>query len=411
MKIFRKTGVAVLLAVLMIAAAIGIGRWRGARAEAVPPPSSDLDTSLSASTYLNWISDGADVLSDAQENQIALYNANWVERYDSLIAVATVSSLSEDIGDYAYDLGVEIELASADGILVVNAENGDCYLAVGPDYPMTDSQVSSYLDRYLYEDAMAGNFGVGVLNLFDGINEFYLDNYGLGYLDNSGDQVYGGRSAGEMLGAVVVLLVILLVIASVLDSMRYTSYRQRYYGVPNPPYVFRPILFWHGPGWGWYRRRWRRPPPPPPRGPRGPGGRPGGGGFNGFQGPGGFGGSGGRRGGGFSGGARGGGFSRGGGFGGGFGGSRGGGFGGGARGGGFSRGGGFGGGSRGGGFGRRYSPGMSLSYSQYAQRRTAPGLRCGPLFIFEEYKTDILKYKILFGVEILDIPGDETSYR
>ena len=353
MKIFRKTGVAVLLTVLMIAAAVGIGRWRGAQAEAVPPPSSDLDTSLSASTYLNWISDGADVLSDAQENQIALYNANWVERYDSLIAVATVSSLSEDIGDYAYDLGVEIELASADGILVVNAENGDCYLAVGPDYPMTDSQVSSYLDRYLYEDAMAGNFGVGVLGLFDGINEFYLDNYGLGYLDNSGDQVYGGRSAGEMLGAVVVLLVILLVIASVLDSMRYTSYRQRYYGVPNPPYVFRPILFWHGPGWGWYRRRWRRPPPPPPRGPRGPGGRPGGGGFNGFQGPGGFGGSGGSRGGGFSGGARGGGFSRGGGFGGGFGGSRGGGFGGGARGGGFSRGGGFGGGSRGGGFGRR----------------------------------------------------------
>ena len=264
MKIFRKTGVAVLLTVLMIAAAIGIGRWRGAQAEAVPPPSSELDTSLSAGTYLNWISDGADVLSDAQENQIALYNANWVERYDSLIAVATVSSLSEDIGDYAYNLGVEIELASADGILVVNAENGDCYLAVGPDYPMTDSQVSSYLDRYLYEDAMAGNFGVGVLGLFDGINEFYLDNYGLGYLDNSGDQIYGGRSAGEMLGAVVVLLVILLVIASVLDSMRYTSYRQRYYGVPNPPYVFRPILFWHGPGWGWYRRRWHRPPPPPP---------------------------------------------------------------------------------------------------------------------------------------------------
>ena len=185
--------------------------------------------------------------------------------------------------------------------------------------------------------------------MFDGINEFYLDNYGLGYLDNSGNQVYGGRSAGEMLAAVVVLLVILVVIASVLDSMRYTSYRQRYYGVPNPPYVFRPILFWHGPGWGWYRRRWRRPPPPPPRGPRGPGrparrrrlqrlpgprrlrrlGRkPGRRIFR-------------RRPGRW--------FLPGGGFGGGFGGSRGGGFGGGARGGGFSR----GGGSRGGGFGRR----------------------------------------------------------
>ena len=411
MKIFRKTGVAVLLTVLMIAAAIGIGRWRGARAEAVPPPSSELDTSLSAGTYLNWISDGADVLSDAQENQIALYNANWVERYDSLIAVATVSSLSEDIGDYAYNLGVEIELASADGILVVNAENGDCYLAVGPDYPMTDSQVSSYLDRYLYEDAMAGNFGAGVLNLFDGINEFYLDNYGLGYLDNSGNQVYGGRSAGEMLGAVVVLLVILVVIASVLDSMRYTSYRQRYYGVPNPPYVFRPILFWHGPGWGWYRRRWRRPPSASPQRASGPGraarrrrlqrlpgarrlrrlgrkpgrrifrrsprrgllpgrrvwrrlrrfprGRlrrrrprrrvlPG------------------RR-------------------------------------------------LRGRLPGRRIwpqiTPRKAASLSQYAQETDRTWSQVRSAFLFGKYKTDILKYKIRFGVEIPDIPGDETSYR
>ena len=349
MKILQKTGVAVVLTAVMIAAAVGIGRWRGAQAEAVPPPSSDLDVTLDTGAYANWISDGADVLTPAQEEQIALYNANWVERYDSLIAVATVPSLSENIADYAYDLGTEIQLASADGILVVNAGNGDCYLAVGPDYPMTDQQVSSCLDRYLYEDAMAGNFGTGVLKLLDGINQFYVDNYGLGYLENT-SQSYGGRTMGETVGAVVLLLVIFLVIASILDSMRYTAYRQRYYGVVNPPYMFRPILFWHGPGWGWYRRRWRRPPPPPPppRGPRGPGG-PGGGfsGFNGFRGPGGSG----SRGGGFSGGARGGGFSRGGGFGG-FGGSRGGGFGGGPRGGGFSRGGGFGGG-RGGGFGRR----------------------------------------------------------
>ena len=342
MKIFQKTWAAVLIVVVMIAAAIGIGRYRGAVSASVPAPSLDLDTSLSTAAYANWISDGADVLTDRQEEQIALYNANWVERYDSLIAVATVSSLTQDIADYAYDLGVEIQLASADGILVVNAENGDCYLAVGPDYPMTDSEISSYLDRYLYEDAMSGEFGVGILHLFDGINQYYVDNYGLGYLDNR--QTYGGRSTSEVVMSVVILLAVLLVIASVLDSLRYSSYRQRYYGVPNPPYVFQPILFWHGPGWGWYRRRWRRPPPPPPpRGPGGPGGF-GGGGFHGFQGPRGGTGS---RGGGFSGGARGGGFSRGGGFGGGF--SRGGGFGGGARGGGFSR----GGGGRGGGFGRR----------------------------------------------------------
>ena len=348
MKLFQKTGVAVALTLVMIAAGVFIGLQRGGQAEEAPPPSAELDPSLDAGSYAVWISDGADVFTPQQEEQIALYNANWVERYDSLIAVATVPSLSEGIADYAYDLGTEIQLASADGILVVDAGTGDCYLAVGPDYPMTDSQVSSYLDRYLYEDAMSGDFGAGVLELFGGVNQFYLDNYGLGYLDNSSGG-YGGRSGGEMIFGAVVLVVVLIFIASILDSLRYSSYRQRYYGVVNPPYVFRPILFWHGPGWGWYRRRWRRPPPPPPRGPRGPGGPGGGfggGGFSGFHGPSGSG----SRGGGFGSGPRGGGFSRGGGFGG-FGGGRGGGFGGGARGGGFSRGGGFGGG-RGGGFGR-----------------------------------------------------------
>lgn len=344
MKLFQKTWVAVILTIVMIAAAIGIGQWRAQSADPVEETaqSTGLDASLSTGAYAKWIDDQAGVLSDQQEEQICLFNANWVKRYDSLIAVATRSSIDGKIDDYAYDLGEQIELASADGILVINTSTGDCYLAVGPDYPMTDSQVSSYLDQYLYEDAMAGKFGDGVVKLFTGINDFYVDKYGLGHLDNG--RSTQGTGADTIL-AVVLLVVILLVIASVLDSMRYTSYRQQYYGVVNPPYVFRPILFWHGPGWGWYRRRWHRPPPPPPRGPRGPGG-PGGGGFNGFHGP--SGGS--SHGGGFGSGPRGGGFgSRGGGFSGG----RGGGFGGG-RGGGFSggHGGGFGGGGRGGGFGR-----------------------------------------------------------
>lgn len=334
MKLFQKTWVAVALTIIMIAAAIGIGQWRAQSADPVEETaqSTGLDSSLSTSAYAKWIDDQAGVLSDQQEEQIALFNANWVKRYDSLIAVATRTSIDGSIDDYAYDLGVQIELASADGILVINTATGDCYLAVGPDYPMTDSQVSSYMDQYLYEDAMAGKFGDGVVKLFTGINEYYVDQYGLGSLDS-------GRSGGDRVNTilgVVLLVVILVAIASILDSMRYTSYRQRYYGVVNPPYVFRPILFWHGPGWGWYRRRWHQPPPPPPRGPRGPGGP---GGFGGFGGSGGFGS--GPRGGGF--GSRGGGFS--GGRGGGFGGSRGGGFSGG-------HGGGFGGGGRGGGFGR-----------------------------------------------------------
>jgi len=368
MKFLQKTWVAWLLTAVMVAAAVGIGLAKPpAAGKPAPTPSGTaaLDESLSTKQFADYIWDEAGVLSSKEEEQICLYNANWNQRYESIIAVAAVKSADGRLDDYAYDLGEEIELASADGILVIDVSARDAYLAVGPDYPLSDGQVTSYLDNSLYEYVQDGTYGSGVLNLFHDLNTYYVDNYGLGYLDNAGgvpaQEGVPGYSGRDGSSAYVLLLIFLLIaivlVVNAIDQSRYNTYRRRYYGVPNPPVMFRPIFFWHAPGSYWYRRHWHQPPPPPPpRGP-GPGSRPGGGGnFTGFSGPkggsshsGGF--SSGPRGGGFSGGSRGGGFSggnRGGGFSGGsFGGSRGGGFSGG-RGGGFS-----GGSSRGGGFGRK----------------------------------------------------------
>lgn len=338
MKFLQKTWFAWLLTAVMIVAAIGIGRVRGDRPEPLPSGSAALDESLSTQQFADYIWDEAGVLSNKNEESICLYNANWAQRYDSIIAVAAVTSVDGDIDEYAYDLGEEIELASADGILVIDVSAKDAYLAVGPDYPMTDSEITSFMNSGLYDYVQSGKTGEGIINLFGKINSFYVNNYGLGYLDNSSPYSSGGDAAVGVVMLVIILIAIVLVI-NALDRARYNTYRRQYYGVLNPPVVFRPIFFWHGPSTSWYRRHWRPAPPPPPRPPQGPGGpRPGGGGnFTGFSGPGG-----GSHGGGFSSGPRGGGFS---------GGSRGGGFSGGPRGGGFS--GGFGGGSRGGGFGGR----------------------------------------------------------
>ncbi len=360
MKFLQKTWVAWLLTAVMIAAAVGIGQSKGGRREPEPLPSGSaaLDESLSTEDYADYVLDEAGVLTSKQERQISLYNANWARRYDSIIAVAVKESIPGSIDDFAYTLGAEISLSGSDAILVIDASTRDAYLAASPDYPLTDSQISTYTNSALKPYIEDRKYGDGILSLFLELNQFYVDSYGLGYLDNGGSPVQGYGDEGRTLVGVVMLLFILIAIVTVvnaIDRMRYDTYRRRYYGVVNPPVMFRPIFFWHGPGTGWYRRNWRQPPPPPPRPPRGPGGPgpggpgPGGfgGGFSGFSGP---------RGGGFSGGgsSRGGGFSggRGGGFGGGgFSGrgpSRGGGFSGG-RGGGFSG----GGGSRGGGFGRR----------------------------------------------------------
>lgn len=378
MKLFQKPWFAWLLTAVMIAGAVSIGLSRPSGpapqpSQPVPEAMAGLDESLSTDQFADYIWDEANVLSAKDEERICLFNANWAKRYDSIIAVAAVRSVSGDIDDYARDLGEEIELGSAGGILVIDTSARDAFLAVGPDYPLTDEQVTSYMDNSLYRYVQDGDYGNGILVLFGDLNQFYVDNYGLGYLDNSSSLAPGESYGGERISGIAMLAVILVgifLVICAIDRLRYNAYRARYFNVAAPPVMFRPILFWHGPSSMWYRRQWHQPPPPPPRpsrGSGGSGGRPGGGSsFSGFSGPrggsshsggfssgprgGGF--SGGSRGGGFSGGSRGGGFgggSRGGGFSGGsFGGSRGGGFGGGSRGGGFS-----GGGSRGGGFGRR----------------------------------------------------------
>lgn len=328
----KKLVVAWIVAIAMIVAAVFIGLRRGSDTPAPPKPQEmGLDTGLSTRPFQSYILDSAGALSAKQEESICIYNANWAKRYDSIIAVAVEKNVGA-LDDRAYDLSYN--LSQSDAVLVIDVATRDAYMAVGDSYPLSDGQVTSYLNNSLYDYVQADKTGDGILNLFADLNTYYVDHYGLGDLEKS-----DSSSAGGVIVLLVVLLLVVLVVCVVADYSRYDAYRARYYGVAHAP-VFRPILFWHGPSYSWYRRRWRQPPKPPkpPKPPRS------GGGFSGFSGP-----SGGSRGGGFSGGS---GFTRGGGFSGGSrssgGFSRGGGF---SGGGGFSRGG--GGFSRGGGFGRR----------------------------------------------------------
>ena len=362
MKLFQKTWFAWLLTAVMIAAAIGIGQTKGGQREPGPLPSAStgLDTTLSTSGCDRWIWDDAGVLSSSTEKQISLYNANWNYRYNSVVAVVTTDSTG-DLEEFAWFQGADMGLGEGDAILAISARDEDWFVAPGNDFStiLTNRVVSDL------EDILSGELNDNtVLAFYEALNQVYLDNFGLG--NAGGGSAYApGYSSGGSTAAGVMLLVFILIaivlVVNAIDRMRYNTYRRQYYGVVNPPVMFRPIFFWHGPGSYWYRRHWHRPPPPP-RGPGpGPGSRPGGGfGGGGFGSSTGFGGRGnsGPRGGGTFGGRPSGG-GRPGGFGGSFGGSRGGGFGGSSRGGGFSgggfggssRGGGFGGGSRGGGFG------------------------------------------------------------
>lgn len=341
MKFFKNTAVAVVLTAVMIAAALGIGQYRKP-ADITPEPSQStaLDTTLPTGKYSKYLWDDADVLTSAQEKEILRYNANWDYRYNSVVAVVITDSAG-DLDEFAWFQGSDMGLGEGDAVLAISARDGAWFVAPGNDFStILTSRVQADLEDILGDKPD----GKDVLAFYGALNQVYLENFGLGNAEHTS---YGGGAIGGLI-PVLVLLVVVLVVASAIDAARYNTYRRRYYGVVGAP-VYRPILFWHGPSYGWYRRRWAPPPPPPPRR-RPPGGS--GGPSSGFGGAG-AGKNGGSRGATFGGRPSGG--SRGG-FGGG-GSSRGGSFGGGSRGGfgggGSSRGGSFGGGSRGGSFGGR----------------------------------------------------------
>ncbi len=281
MKLFKKRSVAIIVMVLAIVVGIGLGLMKAEPAPAVPETGhAALDTSLSTAAYETWIWDEANVFSSSEEKQICLYNANWDLRYTSLLAVAAVNSVEGDIADYAYELGNEIGLGQGDALLVLDVSNRDAYLATGDDFGsimLSDTQAATYVGQYLYEDVMDGNYAKGVLTFMAALNERYVEVFGNGYTPSS--------DGADTVITVIFLLIIAFIIINAIDKSRYNAYRTRYYGVVNPPYVFRPILFWHGPSYGWYRRNWRQPPPPPPPGSNR---RPPNGGFGGFGGSGGF---------------------------------------------------------------------------------------------------------------------------
>lgn len=330
MKLLKNRGFAAAVMVLAIVLSSLYGLSKRPAVE-TPEGGRALDEGLSTGALERYIVDDAGILSDQTEQTLSLYNANWDLWEGCILAVVTEDTVSGSIEDAAYAWAGKLELGADDAILLMApGDQNAALIASGRFYDAMGDPVR-YIDLYLYDDFMAGQYDQGVLALFGQIHLLFGE---------SG--TYSGTAAVSSFLPVVMLLVLLLIFFSCLDSIRHAAWRRRYGGMAVPPVIFRPILWWHRPGGAWYRRRMAPPPPPPPRrgpppggfggGPRAPrggsfGSRSGssssrsgggsfgsrGGGFGGRSGGGSFGGRGGsfggRRGGGSFGG-RGGGFGR-----------------------------------------------------------------------------------------------------
>jgi len=304
MKLLKNHTFAMIVAVLTIAGCLFFGfRARPETPIAEQDAAAFAKENYGAYEYL--IEDNASILSEKTVRAIAEQDAALDHSYGSVVAVVTDRLGGVDLSGAAYDRANSRELSANDTLLLIDADSGHWYAALGAnmeDY--ANNRLETLFTACLSGGALPDGADEALTRLFSELDGWYAE-----YIPTGGETDGGG---GMIL--VSFLFVGLVFAALILFSSMGVGRRVYGYGFWGP--FWGPIIFPHRFPGGPTRPSQTRTRHDSPFGPGGSGGR------------GGFG-----RGGGF-GSSRGGGFGSGGGFGGG--GSRGGGFGGG-------RGGGFGG--------------------------------------------------------------------
>lgn len=237
----------------------------------------DIDSNKEASQFEWTIRDNAEILSKNVQNTILSYNSIWDRRYNSVITVVTESTTcsEETLEELSWYYADSMGLGEGDAILMISTGGEKSwYFNYGDDFStiMTLDAVDALTETI--------SFWVGendpdhmLTGFYDQMSEIYISNFGLGndepyeenpYLDN----LDVTETFASLIYVIIMIMAVVLIILAISETLRFKTYRTKYYGVPTPP-PYQPVFFWHRPGSSWYRHNWRPVPPPhPPRPPR-----------------------------------------------------------------------------------------------------------------------------------------------
>jgi len=255
MKLLKKRSTAVIITAVIIVLMSVIGIVKA------PVALPDVQTG-------QWVYDGANVLSAEHEQSLTWGNAALLADHGAVVAVATMPDLKGwDMLDFCFALAEKWGLSGSDFILVMDIGGDNYWLIQGADLVgrFTDEMAGQYARQFLENDFAAKQYGAGAVNLFNNLRFWYDGSAAVQVPVNPGMQDViidePVSSGGGGMGATFLLIVLVIILLIVMDGVRYSNYRRRWYGV-TPTVVYRPFIF----------GRPRRPaPPPPPGGPR-PGG-------------------------------------------------------------------------------------------------------------------------------------------
>lgn len=273
MNFFKKTSVAVVIAVLVVALCCVWGYSRAYETDTAPSVHQESDRNSGESNlnyYLNWISDSARLFSPDTIDTLARKNLTLDNTYGSLIAVKSVSYLNgRDIQSYAEETAVNIQLGPRDMLLFLDTNSKSWYVTYGADLVASveaDAKLPNlfreHLNTAFWEE---GNADKGILALFDDLADWYEDNLTpiekdtLGFLP-SGDKVHSITLGSILSGIAFTLLANLwwialaLIVLNIVDRVRFDQYYTKKAAGTEPTPQFRAFLFWHRPGSNWYER-------------------------------------------------------------------------------------------------------------------------------------------------------------
>lgn len=166
MNILKKQGVAWVLTIVMIAAAVGIGQ-----AKARP---GGLDAGSAAYVY-----DDAGVLSASAEKKLTRRGEQLWDDLGVVIAVVTCNYGYSDLYSYAMDYAGSIGLGGYDFIVVLDISGDNYWLVQGADLTewFTDDDCGDYAWNYMEAYFARGDYDNAVLSLTEALENWYYDNF------------------------------------------------------------------------------------------------------------------------------------------------------------------------------------------------------------------------------------------
>jgi uncharacterized membrane protein YgcG len=181
MNILKKQSVAVLLTVVMIGAAVGIGQAK-ARVTTSTPMGTDSGIQAPSATVVvsvyNCVYDNAEVLSESTKQALSDLN-DQLNKSGVCVAVVTTNYGRSDLGSYAIEFADDIGLGADDFIVVLDISGDNYWLVQGAGLvdEFTDDDCGDYAYTYMEKSFAKGDYDSAVLSLAQALSDWYTNNY------------------------------------------------------------------------------------------------------------------------------------------------------------------------------------------------------------------------------------------